>query len=160
MEEDETVPTLRGSVVIVHDERVLLIKHRRHGLAYWVVPGGRPANFEPLDAAVAREIREETGLEVRLGPLLAVFEVNDHWYRHVIDIVFLAETFTGTLSSPSGGPSSETLDRAEFIDRTRLATLSIMPPRLRSLLLGIASGARPAAAYLGDLTVDDRGDRR
>lgn len=60
------MPSRRGSVVIVRGEGVLLIEHPRRGLGYWVVPGGRPENFEPIPAAVACEIREETGLDVNV----------------------------------------------------------------------------------------------
>lgn len=153
------MPTVRVSVIVVRGEDMLLIRHRRRGRAYWVVPGGQPGRFEPVAAAGVREIREETGLEVSMGPLVAVFEVNDHWDRHVIDLVFLAESFRGTLAAPSGGPLVETLDRAEFIDRARLATLPFMPPGLRPLLLDLASGVRPLPSYLGDLTVDARQER-
>ncbi len=141
------MPSVRVSVVIVRDQDVLLIRHRRRGRAYWVVPGGQVQEFEPLDAAAIREIREETGLAVHLGPLVAAFEINDRWTRHVLDLAF-----TGTLARPSGGPGVETLDRAEFVDPAALAALDLRPPELRPLLEQLVSGARPIPRYLGDLT--------
>jgi 8-oxo-dGTP pyrophosphatase MutT (NUDIX family) len=51
--------------------RVLLIRHRTRGGAE--VPGGKALPGEADDAAVAREVREETGLRVmRVGALLGV----------------------------------------------------------------------------------------
>jgi ADP-ribose pyrophosphatase YjhB (NUDIX family) len=146
------VPNVRVSVAVVRDRDILLIRHRRRARAYWVVPGGRVQEFEPLDAAAIREIREETGLEVRLGPLVATFEINDRWTRHVVDLVFVAESFTGSLSEPAGGPLVESLDRAEFVDPAMLPALDVRPPQLRPLLEQLSSGARPIPRYLGDLT--------
>jgi 8-oxo-dGTP diphosphatase len=146
------MPDVRVSVAVVRDREILLIRHRRRARVYWVIPGGRVQTFESLDAAAVREIREETGLEVRLGPLVAAFEINDRWTRHVIDLVFVAESFSGSLSVPAGGPLVETFDRAEFVDPATLQTLDVRPPQLRPLLEHLASGAWPVPRYLGDLT--------
>jgi ADP-ribose pyrophosphatase YjhB (NUDIX family) len=146
------MPSVRVSVVILLDGKLVLMRHRRRGQTYWVVPGGKVEEYEPLAGSAIREIREETGLEVTLGPLLAVFEVNDRWTRHVIGLVFLAESARGILRSPSGGPLSETLDRAEAVDGAALCELVLQPPGLRPLLEQVVSGTVPPARYWGDLT--------
>jgi ADP-ribose pyrophosphatase YjhB (NUDIX family) len=57
---------------IVHDDQILLIKHRMHadGREYWVIPGGGLEGDEAEAACVQREMREETGLEVAVERLL------------------------------------------------------------------------------------------
>ena len=49
---------------IVHDKRILLLKHRK--LGKWLPPGGHIEKDETPDETVVREIREEVGLDVEV----------------------------------------------------------------------------------------------
>jgi len=61
--------------VVFHDDRVLLVKRARAPLkGEWSLPGGAVDLGETLQAAVAREILEETGLEVDVGPVVEVLD--------------------------------------------------------------------------------------
>ena len=63
-----------GAVVLV-DGKVLLVKRRHPPLeGEWSLPGGAVETGETLAAACAREVREETGLLVDVGPLIDVFD--------------------------------------------------------------------------------------
>jgi ADP-ribose pyrophosphatase YjhB (NUDIX family) len=60
---------------VVDGGRVLLVKRRFEPLAgQWSLPGGSLEVGESLAAGAAREVREETGLEVDVGPLVEVFD--------------------------------------------------------------------------------------
>jgi 8-oxo-dGTP pyrophosphatase MutT (NUDIX family) len=52
------------AAVIVHDGKVLLVKHPRYGK--WLVPGGHIELNEDPEEALYREIEEETGLKATL----------------------------------------------------------------------------------------------
>jgi 8-oxo-dGTP pyrophosphatase MutT (NUDIX family) len=52
------------AAVIVHDNKVLLVKHPRYGK--WLVPGGHVELSEDPEEALYREVEEETGLEATL----------------------------------------------------------------------------------------------
>jgi 8-oxo-dGTP diphosphatase len=60
--------------VLVHEGCVLLLLNERDE---WDLPGGRPDAGEDHHAALAREVREETGLSVEVGAMLDehLFEV-------------------------------------------------------------------------------------
>ncbi|NTU85509.1 MAG: NUDIX hydrolase [Chloroflexales bacterium] len=57
---------------IVREHQILLIKHTHHdtGRSYWLVPGGGIEPGESEEACVAREMWEETTLQVRVERLL------------------------------------------------------------------------------------------
>jgi 8-oxo-dGTP diphosphatase len=60
-----------GAVVLDGAGRLLLVRRGRPpGQGLWSVPGGRLEPGETVEQAVAREMREETGLEVDVGRLL------------------------------------------------------------------------------------------
>jgi mutator protein MutT len=68
-------PVVGVGGVLVHQGRVLLIRRGKEPLyGRWVVPGGTVELGEPLDEALVREMREETGLEVEPLELLTVFD--------------------------------------------------------------------------------------
>lgn len=64
---------IRYQGAIIHEDQLLLIKHREHndGRSYWVIPGGgREDTDASEEGAVAREMREETCLEVEVIRLI------------------------------------------------------------------------------------------
>jgi 8-oxo-dGTP diphosphatase len=67
---DSVVPCV-GAVIEDEQGRLLLIKRGHEpGAGLWSLPGGRIEPGETDAAALVREMREETGLEVQAGPLL------------------------------------------------------------------------------------------
>ena len=63
-----------GGVVFIGDQ-VVLVKRRHAPLAgQWSLPGGAVEVGETLTAAITRELREEIGLETRVGPLIELFD--------------------------------------------------------------------------------------
>jgi 8-oxo-dGTP diphosphatase len=67
-----------GAVVRDDRGRLLLVRRGRPPSAgLWSVPGGRVEPGETPAQAAAREVREETGLDVRVGDLLAIVEIDE-----------------------------------------------------------------------------------
>ena len=57
------------------DNGVVLVKRRFEPLAgRWSLPGGALEVGETLEAGIAREVAEETGLTIEVGPIVDVFD--------------------------------------------------------------------------------------
>lgn len=68
-------PIVGVGAVIVRDGRVVIVRRRYEPLAgRWSLPGGTLELGETLEAGVAREMQEETGLDVEVGPVIEVFD--------------------------------------------------------------------------------------
>jgi mutator protein MutT len=68
-------PYVGVGAVIVRDGEVLLVKRRHEPLrGRWSLPGGAVEVGETLVACLTRELREETGLEVQVGPVVEVLD--------------------------------------------------------------------------------------
>jgi ADP-ribose pyrophosphatase YjhB (NUDIX family) len=90
-----------GAIVFDERGRVLLVERGKPPSAgSWTVPGGRVEGAETLAQAVAREVREETGLIVEVGPLSCVVErIGDDFHFVILD--YVARVIGGTLAAGS-----------------------------------------------------------
>jgi 8-oxo-dGTP diphosphatase len=78
-------PVVAVGGVAVHDGALLLVQRATEPQAgRWTIPGGHVEPGEGLASAVERELREETGLEVRCGALLGWAERMGPGYHFVI----------------------------------------------------------------------------
>ena len=106
--------------VVIRDNKILLARERSDG--GFSLPGGfADINNSPSEVAV-KEVREETGLEVRTSRLLAAIDTDRHNFPpleyHYYKIVFLCDLIGGELCD-----SNETTE-AGFFDFDILPRLS------------------------------------
>jgi len=96
-----------GAVIVDEAGRVLLVKRRFEPLAgQWSLPGGAVDVGETLVDCVRREMREETGLEVEVGPVIEAFDRITHddsgrvQYHYVL-VDYVCRAVGGTLGAAS-----------------------------------------------------------
>jgi ADP-ribose pyrophosphatase YjhB (NUDIX family) len=118
-------PIVGVGAVIIQEGKVVLVKRRFEPLAgQWSLPGGRLELGETLEAGLAREMLEETGLDVEVGPVVDVFDriLLDPERRvryHYVLIDYLCRPIGGALNHGSDVAAAELVDPAE-LDRYRL----------------------------------------
>ena len=114
-------PIVGVGAVIVDEGRVVLIKRKYEPLkGHWSLPGGMVEIGETLESALSREMLEETGLRVDVGPVIEVFDriMHDEQKRvryHFVLIDYLCWPAGGTLT-----PGSD-VDAAIWVDPVALA---------------------------------------
>jgi ADP-ribose pyrophosphatase YjhB (NUDIX family) len=69
-------PHIGVGAIVIRDGKILMVQRGKEpAKGLWSVPGGRLEHGEYISDAVAREVKEETNLDVEVGELLGVFEV-------------------------------------------------------------------------------------
>ena len=86
----------RGSVVLIENNKVGLIKRIREGTVYYVFPGGGIEEGETPEAGAKREAFEELGVNVKVNECMAKVEFNG------TQSFFLAEIIQGTFGTGQG----------------------------------------------------------
>jgi len=100
-------PIVGVGAVIVNDGKVVLVKRKYEPLkGHWSLPGGMVEIGETLETALAREMLEETGLRVEVGPVIEVFDriMRDEERRvryHFVLIDYLCWPAGGSLEARS-----------------------------------------------------------
>jgi len=135
-------PAVGVGAVIVDEGRVLLIRRGKPPLqGRWVVPGGTVELGETLEEAVVRELREETGLEVRPLALVTVFDRilrDDGAVRyHYVIVDYWCERLSGTLHA--GDDALE----AAFVAPEELTAFQLPPKALEVVLDGLKRASVP-----------------
>src|SRR5262245_32616125 len=100
-------PIVGVGAVILDGDRVLLVRRGREPLkGEWSIPGGAVESGETLEAAIAREVREETGLDVHVGEVVTVLDrirldARGRARYHYVLIDFLCRPGGGTAACAS-----------------------------------------------------------
>lgn len=85
------------SIIVTDGEKVVLVKRRFDPYKnYWALPGGIVEYGETVEAAVVREAKEETGLDIRIDRLVGVYSDPKRDPRgHFVSVCFLCKPIGG-----------------------------------------------------------------
>jgi ADP-ribose pyrophosphatase YjhB (NUDIX family) len=143
-----SLPVVGVGAVIVHHGEVLLVRRGNPPLeGEWSIPGGALELGEKLRDGIAREVLEETGLDVEVGPLLDVVDsiFPDHEGRakyHYVLIDYLCHPRAGTLAAASDASA------VRWARPEELGPLGLKPFTIAVIQKGFAlgSGSDPLTA--------------
>jgi len=119
--------TLTGAGgIVMQDGKLLMIRQRRSYGVHWELPSGYYEPGESYEQATAREVLEETGIEVDIGELVCtmVWE-REHDRRRNLLAHFLATPVDQT--QVPRAQSEEGIEEATFIDPSELHIAEIHP---------------------------------
>lgn len=132
-------PLVGVAALVLHQDRLLLVRRAREpALGQWSFPGGLVEAGEGLHAALAREVAEETGLRVEVGPWLGLFESIHRDERGRVRFHFVVLSYLARLL---GGQARAGDDASEVAWVTREESAA-MDPELR--VLAEAAWSAPA----------------
>jgi len=118
-------PLLGVGALIFDGDRILMAERGGEPLkGWWSLPGGLVETGESLEAAIRREVREETGLEVRPLGVVEIFErimrdAQGAAEYHYVLIDYICRVLGGV---PRAG---DDVSRVEWVARRDLAQLRI-----------------------------------
>jgi ADP-ribose pyrophosphatase YjhB (NUDIX family) len=140
-------PRVRVAAIIRLDGGIVLVRHRKDGLEYHLLPGGGVGTGETLEAALVREVREETGLEIAVGsPRVLADTIAPDGSRHVVNVVFDADIRGGALTDT---PADPRVAAAEVCAVDSLHALDLRPPMADAIADAVRGTG--GCAYLGAL---------
>jgi len=140
---DQPVAGVGG--VVIRGREVLLVKRAHPPRAgEWSLPGGRLELGESLVDGVRREVREETGIDVSVGPLVEVF---DRVHRDADGRVRYHFVIADYLCRPIGGVLAAGDDAADarWVPRGAVAGLGVHAHALAVIEKAFAAHQTPEA---------------
>jgi 8-oxo-dGTP pyrophosphatase MutT (NUDIX family) len=136
----------RAVALIVQDGLVALIERRWEGEApYYLFPGGKGETGETAEMTVVREVKEELGLDVSVGPLAAEVSYEGH-----LQYFYRASILGGVFGSGEGPENAEPSFRPVWQPIARLTSLPVRPLDVARIVEQSAGGWPRSVLRLSD----------
>jgi len=125
----EPLVDVTAAIIGGPDGRILVCSRPAgtHMAGKWEFPGGKIESGESPEACIRREIREELGMEIAVGPVFTVME-HDYGVKYVRVTFFLAVSDDAPSAKDGQGfrwVTSDTIDSVVFLDADRPVSAEI-----------------------------------
>ncbi len=84
------------ALVFIQQERSILLVKQSYGNQYWSLPGGAMEPGESIDQAAIREVKEETGLDIRLIRVVGLYSKPN---ESALAVCFEGQVLGGSLNA-------------------------------------------------------------
>lgn len=135
----------RARAVIFDGDNIILIKRTKPGREdYWVFPGGLVEEGENVKDALIRECKEELGIKIKVGELLAKKELGIYEEKY-LEYFYLAEKTGGKLGTGDGPEFSEYKEKGwgthevTALPKGEIKEINLLPEEIKNLVLALAN---------------------
>lgn len=124
--------------VVTDGEKVLLVRKSKddpHNPGKWDLPGGRMKGSEDIDAHLAREVLEETGLTVSPGKPIHLWSWEMSWDGEDVRVIAISRycTLTSRPAQSTQWEDDDYLTEQRWVSRGELLSLDIIPSQLPTI---------------------------
>lgn len=116
--------SIRVAGILVRNNKILLIQHKKKKQKYWLVPGGNLEYAENIHTCLKREFKEELSLEILVQDFLFLVEtISPDKKRHILNLFYKVN---GDCHDIKIG-NEERLNAVDFFSYDELDNLVIYP---------------------------------
>lgn len=119
-------PRVRVAGILIEDDKILLIEHKKNDKKYWLIPGGGVDWGESTSEALVREYKEETNLDIEIEKFLFISEaIAPDKEKHVINLYFQIKKLDNYAEMKLG--DEENLSNLKFISKEEIENIKLYP---------------------------------
>jgi ADP-ribose pyrophosphatase YjhB (NUDIX family) len=117
--------------ILIKNDKILLVEHKKNNKKYWLLPGGGQDYGESLKSALMREYKEELNIDVDVKDIVYIYEsLNPKGRRHIVNICFSCDYIAGELKLSA----ERRLNGFGFFTADEIENLIIIPPFKKDLI--------------------------
>ncbi len=130
------MPRLATRAIILHENKLLLVNAWKGRSHLWCAPGGGVEDHQSLPENLKREVMEECGLTIDVGPACLINEFHDPGGTfHQVDVYFRCTLVRGTLRDDWQDPEGVVSHR-RWVSREEMGSLRVKPDSLAAVAWG------------------------
>jgi 8-oxo-dGTP diphosphatase len=127
-------PRVGIGAITIKDGKVLLVKRGiEPSKGLWAVPGGTLKLGETMQECAAREIMEETGITIKIGACIYVFDFIEHDSKGNIKFHFVVVDFAADYVAGESKGADDALE-AHWLSPAELGELPVAQNTINALL--------------------------
>jgi 8-oxo-dGTP diphosphatase len=87
---------IRVAALLIEEEKILFIAHKKENIVYWLLPGGGVNPGESLEEALKRELKEELNINIKVNDVALICDsIAPDESKHIVNICFFCTHNSG-----------------------------------------------------------------